>query len=157
MERHCTSAGPNDFSMKSFSRTTAIVLALWTYCLPAIGCASAPDAEPTTIAFKIALDPKVPLPERINAALILDESSRERLRTALAAQLPGHWNRATLTAIQILGEIGNQATVEKLEAIDELPHNSSGKFHFVILDAIARIEQRIQADSLGGKRKGSGR
>jgi hypothetical protein len=98
--------------------------------------------QPNRSEYETARDPAVFFTERLEAASRLGERDRARLRLELMAELPGDWDLATLTAVQVLGVIGDAETSRKLEALDKLPRNSTGVFHPVIVEAVKKIRDR---------------
>ncbi len=93
-------------------------------------------------SFKLAIDQKQPGPLRRSAALCIQKSERKRLQIALLQQIPGDWNKASLDAIVILGEIGDETAAKELERIDKMPYDESGKFHSTIIIALSNIHKR---------------
>jgi len=72
----------------------------------------------------------------------LSKNETDCLRVDLIEKLPGDWDLSTLSGVILLGEVGNESTISKLEALDKMPYESTGKFHVVITDAILRIKSR---------------
>jgi len=122
-------------------RTIQILLVLQVVLCDACS-KSDPASNLMTNEFQKALDPKADVVERMNSASTLPEEKRVQLRSKLTSELPGSWNKATLDAIQVLGEVGNDDTIEELEKVDKMPNEATGVFHAAILDAIAKIKKR---------------
>jgi hypothetical protein len=98
----------------------------------------------TSIAFQKAADPRVFFTEREKAASELSAEERALLRDELTSELPGDWDKATLDAIYVLGEVGDADTVMALDKIDKMPRDAeNGKVHGVIIQAVAKILKRL--------------
>jgi len=124
--------------------TKVRALAALALCVVAPACSNMKTtSEGGSEPFRIAKSPEVPIERRIEAAKLLDEVQKERLSRELTSELPGHWDLATLSAIILLGEVGDAGAIARLEAIDEMNHESTGKFHLSIVDAIEQIRKRI--------------
>jgi hypothetical protein len=103
---------------------------------------------PMTVEFQKASKSSVDIEERIESACLLSNEERIKLRLKLSAELPGNWDKGALDAIRVLGFVGDRNTIELLETIDRTPREEGGRFHGVILEAIARIRRRTLVESV---------
>jgi hypothetical protein len=107
-------------------------------------CTRSPGDTRMALELAVAADSQHALEHRMNAASKLGAGDRRKLRELLIAELPGDWDKKTLDAIEVLGVVGNQETIEFLERLDSEPTESTGKFHGAIERAIQAIKQRGQ-------------
>jgi hypothetical protein len=94
--------------------------------------------------FEVALDPQEDIGVRFRALKKLDQQQIQRLRQLLESEVPGHWNLATRSTIEMLGYVGDAATIEKLKAMKRMPDESVLLFEDVILNAITLISARVE-------------
>jgi len=129
--------------MKRLTLYHAVFILLAMHITLFFSCAEKSDDSNVMTNVSKAANPSVDVRERIRVATLLSEKDRDRLRSELSAALPGGWDKPALDAIEILGEIGNEETMEVLEKVNNLPNDASGKFHPAIRDSIAKIQKRL--------------
>jgi hypothetical protein len=107
----------------------------------AASCTQQERERPMNKALVIAQDPKAYIYDRITAASQLDEDEKAKLRSQLLGKLPGHWDVDSLSAIVLLGEVGNSDTVSRLQALSE-KNDPPGKIRTAIFEAVKKIQHR---------------
>ncbi|MEN6451800.1 MAG: hypothetical protein ABFC96_15020 [Thermoguttaceae bacterium] len=106
-----------------------------------------PKEQPTAAGgnFEAAANPKRFVHDRIAAVSRLTQAEKARLRSQLEKELPGDLDVATLSAIILLGDVGDIGAVRKLEELQRLSGGETpGKINTAILHAIDKIRARQQ-------------
>src|SRR4051794_6811457 len=97
-----------DHFMKDGFSTKGRAVAALALCLVATACSNMKTTgEGGSEQFRIAKSPEIPTERRIESAKLLNKVQKERLSRELTSELPGHWDLATLSAIMLLGQIGD--------------------------------------------------
>ena len=120
------------------------IMACLCVCILTAACVNTEKSKQhKALAFDVARTPGVEVDLRIQAAKLLDKEQAAWLSRKLVSQLPGNWNQETLDEIQLLGIVGDEAALEKLQVIDDTPHRSTGGFHIPTLYSMEQIRQRL--------------
>jgi hypothetical protein len=95
-------------------------------------------------AVQAASDPNIWINDRVNAAEELNPVGRGRAQIQLLAEFPGNWGvEATDTAF-VLSKIGDDDAADRLTAVVNSPHTTSGQFDMAVRNAIEVIHARTK-------------